>query len=83
MPGGSDGATMRFSEGNHGANAGLGVARDFLEPVKAQVTKATTFFDIRAPCRGRSLLRSSYSSRKKSGRYCLRPLARYGTGHEY
>ena len=38
MTGGSDGATMRFSEGNHGANAGLGVARDFLEPVKAQVT---------------------------------------------
>jgi len=34
--GGSDGATMRFSEGNHGANAGLGVARDFLEPVKRQ-----------------------------------------------
>jgi len=35
--GGSDGATMRFAaEANHGANAGLGVARDFLEPVKAQ-----------------------------------------------
>jgi catalase (peroxidase I) len=27
---------MRFSEANHGANAGLGVARDFLEPVKKQ-----------------------------------------------
>jgi cytochrome c peroxidase len=33
--GGSNGATMRFSpEGNHGANAGLKKARDFLEPVK-------------------------------------------------
>lgn len=33
--GGSDGATMRFApESNHGANAGLGVARDLLEPVK-------------------------------------------------
>lgn len=32
--GGSNGATMRFSEGNYGANAGLKVARDFLEPVK-------------------------------------------------
>eukprot|EP01051_Picozoa_sp_SAG22_P016564 SAG22_NODE_2363_length_2655_cov_2.789906_2_plen_149_part_00 len=38
--GGSDGATMRFDgageEANHGANAGLGVARDFLEPIKAK-----------------------------------------------
>ncbi|KAL7629442.1 heme peroxidase [Parahypoxylon ruwenzoriense] len=35
--GGSNGATMRFSpEGNHGANAGLKHARDFLEPVKAK-----------------------------------------------
>ncbi|KAL2154855.1 hypothetical protein VTH82DRAFT_3531 [Thermothelomyces myriococcoides] len=33
--GGSNGATMRFSpEADHGANAGLKVARDFLEPVK-------------------------------------------------
>ncbi|KAI3329111.1 cytochrome c peroxidase [Xylariaceae sp. AK1471] len=35
--GGSDGATMRFApEGDHGANAGLKHARDFLEPVKAK-----------------------------------------------
>ncbi|TLD20271.1 hypothetical protein PspLS_08537 [Pyricularia sp. CBS 133598] len=35
--GGSNGATMRFSpEGNHGANAGLKAARDFLEPIKAK-----------------------------------------------
>ncbi|OJD14755.1 cytochrome c peroxidase, mitochondrial [Emergomyces pasteurianus Ep9510] len=35
--GGSNGATMRFSpEGDHGANAGLKAARDFLEPVKAK-----------------------------------------------
>ncbi|KAF2840701.1 class II peroxidase [Patellaria atrata CBS 101060] len=35
--GGSNGATMRFApEGDHGANAGLKAARDFLEPVKAQ-----------------------------------------------
>ncbi|KAJ2903150.1 Cytochrome c peroxidase mitochondrial [Zalerion maritima] len=35
--GGSNGATMRFDpEANHGANAGLTNARDFLEPVKAK-----------------------------------------------
>ncbi|KAF2155652.1 class II peroxidase [Myriangium duriaei CBS 260.36] len=35
--GGSNGATMRFApEGDHGANAGLKAARDFLEPVKEQ-----------------------------------------------
>lgn len=35
--GGSNGATMRFSpEGDHGANAGLKAARDFLEPVKSK-----------------------------------------------
>jgi cytochrome c peroxidase len=33
--GGSNGATMRFApESDHGANAGLKAARDFLEPVK-------------------------------------------------
>ena len=33
--GGSNGATMRFPpEGDHGANAGLKAARDFLEPIK-------------------------------------------------
>lgn len=33
--GGSNGATMRFDpEKDHGANAGLAAARDFLEPVK-------------------------------------------------
>lgn len=33
--GGSDGATMRFSpESDHGANAGLHVARNALEPIK-------------------------------------------------
>lgn len=33
--GGSNGATMRFApEGDHGANAGLKAARDFLEPIK-------------------------------------------------
>lgn len=35
--GGSNGATMRFApEGDHGANAGLKHARDFLEPVKRE-----------------------------------------------
>lgn len=35
--GGSNGATMRFApEAEHGANAGLKVARDLLEPVKAK-----------------------------------------------
>ncbi|RMY01408.1 hypothetical protein D0867_11401 [Hortaea werneckii] len=35
--GGSNGATMRFApEGDHGANAGLKAARDFLEPIKEQ-----------------------------------------------
>jgi hypothetical protein len=33
--GGSDGATMRFSEGAHGGNAGLQHARALMEPVKA------------------------------------------------
>ncbi len=37
--GGSNGATMRFApEGDHGANAGLKAARDFLEPVKGRPT---------------------------------------------
>ncbi len=36
--GGSNGATMRFApEGDHGANAGLKAARDFLEPVKGNI----------------------------------------------
>ncbi|GAB7352006.1 hypothetical protein MBLNU459_g2525t1 [Dothideomycetes sp. NU459] len=35
--GGSNGATMRFPpEGDHGANAGLKAARDFLDPVREQ-----------------------------------------------
>ena len=35
--GGSNGATMRYSpEANWGANAGLAIARDLLEPVKAK-----------------------------------------------
>ncbi|KAF2184413.1 class II peroxidase [Zopfia rhizophila CBS 207.26] len=35
--GGSNGATMRFApEGDHGANAGLKAARDFLESIKEQ-----------------------------------------------
>ncbi|KAF2142581.1 class II peroxidase [Aplosporella prunicola CBS 121167] len=35
--GGSNGATMRFPpEGDHGANAGLRAARDFLEPIRAR-----------------------------------------------
>lgn len=35
--GGSNGATMRFApESDHGANAGLAAARDFLEPVKGR-----------------------------------------------
>lgn len=36
--GGSNGATMRFApESDHGANAGLKAARDFLEPVKGKL----------------------------------------------
>jgi cytochrome c peroxidase len=43
--GGSNGATMRFApEGDHGANAGLKHARDFLEPVKRKsATKPVRF----------------------------------------
>lgn len=38
--GGSNGATMRFSpEGDHGANAGLKAARDFINPVKGKCAK--------------------------------------------
>lgn len=37
--GGSNGATMRFApEGDHGANAGLKAARDFMEPIKRSYT---------------------------------------------
>jgi len=37
MNGGSDGGTMRFKpECDHGGNAGLGIARDLLEPIKAK-----------------------------------------------
>jgi cytochrome c peroxidase len=40
--GGSNGATMRFApEADHGANAGLKHARDFLEPVKGKFLLAT------------------------------------------
>lgn len=35
--GGSNGATMRFCpESSHGANGGLNIARNFLEPVKSK-----------------------------------------------
>ena len=35
--GGSNGATMRFPpEADHGGNAGLGIARNLLEPIKAK-----------------------------------------------
>jgi len=37
LNGGSDGATMRFKpECDHGGNAGLGIARELLEPIKAK-----------------------------------------------
>ncbi|SGZ00380.1 BQ5605_C034g11344 [Microbotryum silenes-dioicae] len=40
--GGSNGATMRFApEANHGANAGLDVARNLLEPIKKQFPEIT------------------------------------------
>lgn len=39
--GGSNGATMRFApEGDHGANAGLVAARDFLAPVKGKLNSS-------------------------------------------
>jgi hypothetical protein len=41
--GGSDGATMRYSpEKDDGANAGLGIERDILQPVKRAVPEAST-----------------------------------------
>lgn len=41
--GGSNGATMRFApESDHGANAGLKAARDFLQPVKGWQTPLAT-----------------------------------------
>ena len=40
--GGSNGATMRFApESTDGANAGLGIARDLLEPIKAKYPEAS------------------------------------------
>ena len=45
--GGSDGARMRFNpEATWGANAGLGPARDALEPVKAKFGKALSYADL-------------------------------------
>lgn len=50
--GGSNGATMRFApEGDHGANAGLKAARDFLEPIKGMYFVVPALFKIRAPSR--------------------------------
>lgn len=41
--GGSNGATMRFApESDHGANAGLKYARDFLEPIKGTFASIPT-----------------------------------------
>jgi hypothetical protein len=43
--GGSNGATMRFApEGDHGANAGLKAARDFLEPIKREFSFLQLYF---------------------------------------
>ncbi|KAJ9071724.1 heme peroxidase [Entomophthora muscae] len=39
--GGSGGATMRYQEANHGANAGLQVARNLLEPIKKKFPDIT------------------------------------------
>ena len=40
--GGSDGGTMRFKpESDHGGNAGLGFARDLLEPIKKKHPEVT------------------------------------------
>lgn len=45
--GGSNGATMRFApEGDHGANAGLKAARDFLEPIKGMSLLVLALFKI-------------------------------------
>ena len=42
MNGGSDGATMRYKpECDHGGNAGLGIARKLLEPIKAKHPNVT------------------------------------------
>jgi cytochrome c peroxidase len=42
--GGSNGATMRFApESDHGANAGLIAARNFLEPIKGKHNATNTF----------------------------------------
>lgn len=50
--GGSNGATMRFApEGDHGANAGLKAARDFLEPIKGTSLFVLVLFQIRASSR--------------------------------
>ena len=45
--GGSNGATMRFDpESDHGANAGLNLARLFLEPVKGQYRNAHASYEV-------------------------------------
>jgi cytochrome c peroxidase len=48
--GGSNGATMRFApEGDHGANAGLKHARDFLEPVKGKLLFSNIYQSLVVP----------------------------------
>jgi cytochrome c peroxidase len=45
--GGSNGATMRFSpESAHGANAGLAIARDLLEPLKQKYGDRLSYADL-------------------------------------
>ena len=45
--GGSEGATMRFEpESAWGANAGLKIARDLLEPIKAKYGAALSYADL-------------------------------------
>ena len=64
--GGSNGATMRFApESDHGANAGLVAARDFLEPVKGTLRSLyickSTFADKKQPSSRGSRTRTSGS----------------------
>lgn len=45
--GGSHGATMRFApESAWGANAGLGIARDILEPIKTKFGSKLSYADL-------------------------------------
>jgi cytochrome c peroxidase len=70
--GGSNGATMRFKpESNHGANGGLKIAQNFLEPVKG-TCKLLTHIKVANANSGRVLFGSDFH-----GEFIAHPIFSY------